>query len=130
MLALFGLAEFVVGLDLFDDETKIRIDGARRCEDRVRPEHQFGIARAARQSDAAPDEIAAETMAPRRGVDIEQAQPRHAVRLGDEEDAAEQFAMPFGDPALFAAGLKIANEVAPGLTDHHLHRIPPSLGVA
>ncbi len=101
-------AELVVGFGPFDHKAMVRVDGTRRCEDGVRPQHQFGIARLAREGDAAPDEIAAEPMASRRRVDIKQAQPRHRVRLRHEKDAAEQFAVPFGDPALLAAILKVA----------------------
>src|SRR5437016_7642927 len=64
-----GHTELAVRLALHQPETQLRIDGARRGEIRVRPEHELAVARSAREVDALLDEAPAEAFAACRGLD-------------------------------------------------------------
>src|SRR5580765_41565 len=93
---------------------------------RVGPQHELPVTLLARKPDALLDQAPAEAAAARGRLDQQQAQPRFALVV-DDEDAADALAVAFGDPAALALRVEVLEEVLDDPGDQRLEARAPAV---
>jgi len=94
-------------------EAGFLVDATGRKQIALRPKDNFLIAGAASELDAFVDQGMAETKAARTGFDEQEAELGGLGLFGmfHEKDVARVLAVDFGDPAAFADGIEICDEI-------------------
>src|SRR4051812_18270542 len=98
------------------------VNAARRLQLALRPEHQLAVPALPREPDALVDQALSDAQPARGGLDQEQPQLRHLLRLRDQEDGAHPLAVPLRDPATLARGVEMLHE---GRHDLRHQRLEP-----
>ena len=119
-------AEAAVGFLVDEAESSREVDGARRHEWIVRPQHHPLIAVRAGKPDADIDQTAAEPMPASGRIDEEDAQLRRTVIRGNAEDAADALAPEFRDPRCFPGRIMLAGVVSHDAGDQCLEGAIPT----
>src|SRR5258706_8786871 len=126
VLAGHGDAEFAVFPALLEAKAALAVDGARRHQVGVGPQHHPPVAPGAREADALLHQARAEAGAARRRLDEQQAQARGALAVIHAEHAAEALAVALGDPAVLARPIQLLEEILDDARHQRLERGAPA----
>src|ERR1700719_1132152 len=96
------VAEAVMGLLVDEAIARSLVDAPRGHEDTIGPERDLPVARLAREALALGDGARADAEAARRRLDEQEPELGHGLRVGDEEDGADDLAVLLGHPAALA----------------------------
>ena len=103
------------------------VDRAGAGEDALRPQRDAAVAGRAREADALVHQTPADAQAARLRLDQQQAQLCDVLAALDQKHGADAGAVQLGDPALFARGIELAQELSHDLGGQRLECSAPAV---
>src|SRR5690348_7741347 len=105
------MAEAMVWLLSHQHEAGFLVQASRLHEHIICPEHDLGVAATTREADTFGNEAGAYPQASRLWLDEEEPQLRYRFAGLHQKDGPDDFAVHLGDPAAFALGVEVVDEV-------------------
>src|SRR5512140_1600574 len=96
-------------------------------QDAIGPQRDLPIAHLSGESKAFLHQAAPDAKTARLRLDVHQAQLGHLRGPFDEEYGSDDLALPLGDPAAFALGVKLRDEFRRDLCDQRFELLVPSI---
>lgn len=116
-----------VFLRLYQLESGGLINVPGRVQDAVRPESELAVTSLAREIDTLRYQQPSDPTPSGNGLDQQQPKLRDCGGVVDEKHGTDALSVDFGDPAPFALGVKILDEVDDDLSDECLESFAPTV---